>query len=376
MDQNTDCKLLSTEYVGSRERLRFECSCGNQYSVRWHNFKQGKQFTCPDCSYKHIAVSKTLGIEKCLLWMRKTGAPCKLVSTTYVNCRQPLWFQCSCGNKYSCSWRHFTGSRQFKCSACSKQISIEKRTKQHDQFTSEVRQLVMDEYSVLTKYKGSLEKVEIVHNNCGHHYYVRPSDFLGGNRCPFCSNTARRKLHVAFVEEVFNLVGDEYAILSEYTGNRDNVQLRHTICGQSWWVAPNSFLRGSRCPHCSASKGEMAIQQHLTSSSSIFTAQYSFSDCLSTAGNRLRFDFAIFSDSSKQTPVLLIEFDGKQHFEPVEYFGGQDQFERQKQNDSIKDEYCQQYSIPLLRIPYWDIDRIPEILNAQLQSVGLLDGVA
>ena len=48
----------------------------------------------------------------------------------------------------------------------------------------------------------------------------------------------------------------------------------------------------------------------------------------------------------------LIEFDGIQHFQPIEYFGGITEFKERKQNDEIKNNYCKINNIPLIRIPY------------------------
>ena len=63
---------------------------------------------------------------------------------------------------------------------------------------------------------------------------------------------------------------------------------------------------------------------------------------------------------------LCIEYDGRQHFEPVEFFGGKEQFKIQKINDKLKDTYCRNNNIDLLRIPYWEFDNIDEILDSFL----------
>ena len=50
--------------------------------------------------------------------------------------------------------------------------------------------------------------------------------------------------------------------------------------------------------------------------------------------------------------LYLIEYDGKQHFKPIEWFGGAENFKKQQRRDKIKDNYCQLHNIPLLRLPY------------------------
>ena len=50
--------------------------------------------------------------------------------------------------------------------------------------------------------------------------------------------------------------------------------------------------------------------------------------------------------------LYLIEYDGKQHFEPIDWFGGIEGFNKQKQRDIIKDNYCKLNNILLLRLPF------------------------
>ena len=69
-----------------------------------------------------------------------------------------------------------------------------------------------------------------------------------------------------------------------------------------------------------------------------------------------KFDFAIFN--SDGTLLKLIEFDGEQHFNAVELFGGEEQLKIQQERDKNKNEYCKKHNIPLLRIPYYDFDKM------------------
>lgn len=70
-----------------------------------------------------------------------------------------------------------------------------------------------------------------------------------------------------------------------------------------------------------------------------------------------RFDFAILNNNN--SIVALIEYDGFQHF----YYNNRgwntkENFEKQQQTDIIKNEYAQINNIPLLRIPYTDLEKI------------------
>lgn len=65
-------------------------------------------------------------------------------------------------------------------------------------------------------------------------------------------------------------------------------------------------------------------------------------------GQSIKLDFVIFYNDI----LYVIEYNGVQHYEPVEKFGGIAQFEIQKENDKKKKEFCDKYNIPLLEIPY------------------------
>jgi hypothetical protein len=51
---------------------------------------------------------------------------------------------------------------------------------------------------------------------------------------------------------------------------------------------------------------------------------------------------------------LCIEYDGKQHFKPIKYWGGQKSFDLTKKRDKIKNEYCKKNNIILIRFGYKD----------------------
>ena len=102
---------------------------------------------------------------------------------------------------------------------------------------------------------------------------------------------------------------------------------------------------------CLVSKGEALIQKILSQCNIEFKQQYSFKECLTENNNCCKFDFAIF-DNEKL--ICLIEYDGIQHFQETKITD----LENIKYRDEIKNEYCKQHNLPLIRIPYTDYDKI------------------
>ena len=121
------------------------------------------------------------------------------------------------------------------------------------------------------------------------------------------------------------------------------------LCNNLFYELPAKVNNGhtTSCGCRIQSFGEQYIQSLLENLHIEFKPQYSFSDCKCVY--ILHFDFAIFNNG---TLLGLIEYDGRQHFEPVEFFGGQEGFKKTKIRDEIKNTYCKTNNIPLLRIPY------------------------
>lgn len=121
------------------------------------------------------------------------------------------------------------------------------------------------------------------------------------------------------------------------------------VCGNLFYELPAKVNNGhtTSCGCRIQSFGESYVKLLLEEFKAEFIPQYSFDDCKNVYN--LRYDFAIFQDKKL---LGLVEYDGKQHFEPVEFFGGEDGFKKTVARDEIKNTYCNQHKIPLLRLPY------------------------
>lgn len=98
------------------------------------------------------------------------------------------------------------------------------------------------------------------------------------------------------------------------------------------------------------SRGEIKIQEILQRSGLKFTMEQSFEGLNSSNGRALRFDFCVFDDEGNID--FLIEYQGKQHYEPSGKFGGAKGFYQQQYNDNKKRRFCALNGITLVEIPY------------------------
>ena len=120
-------------------------------------------------------------------------------------------------------------------------------------------------------------------------------------------------------------------------------------------VVKNEEYNNYRCPYCNNSKGEKRVLEILNKLNIDCIPQYRFKDC--KFKNTLPFDFYLPKYN------ICIEFDGEQHYKIKECFGGLDEFINIKIRDTIKNEYCKNNNIKLIRIPYWEFDGIENIIT-------------
>lgn len=101
-----------------------------------------------------------------------------------------------------------------------------------------------------------------------------------------------------------------------------------------------------------ASRAEVKIHEILEEAGLRYRMEYSFPGLNSSNGRPLRFDFAVFDDEGHLD--FLIEYQGKQHYEACNKFGGKRGLYQQQFNDTKKRRFCALNHIKLIEIPYTD----------------------
>lgn len=163
----------------------------------------------------------------------------------------------------------------------------------------------------------------------------------------------------------YDLTGQRFGMLVvQYSSGRretDKRNLWHCVCdcGNECDVDVNSLTSGhtQSCGCFHKSLREQYIASLFVSNHIEFIEQYTFDDCKNVF--KLPFDFYLPNKN------ICIEYDGQQHFKPIDLFGGEKAFERYKVNDMIKTQYCIEHNIQLIRISYTmsDTDIEQLILN-------------
>ena len=103
-----------------------------------------------------------------------------------------------------------------------------------------------------------------------------------------------------------------------------------------------------------SSKGEAKIREILTKAKIDFIQEVSFPDLRGLKGRPLRFDFAIIKDKKI---IVLIEYDGEQHYRCVSHFQKSVfDFKKTQEWDRKKNSYALSRKISLIRVPFWDYE--------------------
>jgi len=192
----------------------------------------------------------------------------------------------------------------------------------------------------LVKYINNRTKVKII---CPVHGVFEQTPFKHVNRgCQLCGGTSKNTID-NFIEKAKKIHNNKYDYsLVEYINNKSNIKIickEHGIFEQT----PSKHINSKQgCPICGESKGEREIRDILTDNNIEYISQKKFDNC--KYFRPLPFDFYLPNYN------ICIEFNGIQHHEPIPFFGGIDAHNKQIIKDNIKEEFCINNNIKLIKI--------------------------
>lgn len=262
----------------------------------------------------------------------------------YINCDTPVDIVCPTHGLFK--QRPYLHSRGAICRKCADVQNGKNNTK--NDFIDRVIKLYNNKYNYdKTIYRGAREKLIVT---CKEHgdFQVTATNHLRGRGCKECHYNKLRVIFNLTTQEFIeraDLVHDCYYSYSKvvYEHNHKKVTITCPIHGDFAQLPGNHFA-GKGCKKCKSSSGENKIRQLLCGLTIDFVEQQIFHDCRNI--RLLPFDFYLPDKN------VCIEYDGEQHYKPIEFFGGQERFEERQKIDIIKTNYCKINSIGLIRISY------------------------
>lgn len=355
--------LILDMYVKAKIKVKCQCLiCNNKWDATPDNLLSGKG--CKKCHNNYLSNLKRKSHENFINEINIINPNIDILGE-YTTTNNKIKCKCKICNHI---WEPYSSSLLSKhgCPNCARIQLSKLLSKSNKEFEDELYLLHGDEYSALEEYKGIDTPILIKHNICDTTWKVNPYSILNEkSHCPKCS-TRTMKTTEKFKREVFDLVGDEYEVIGEYCGANSKIKMRHNKCGRIFEPFASGFLNGIRCICNHQFRGETKINKILENKMLYFIPQYKINNCKNKLP--LPFDFAVFSDEEKLNIMFLCEYDGIGHYELVRFNGcsiekAEKTFNNTKHNDNIKNKYCKQNNIPLLRIPYWEFDNIEQIIK-------------
>jgi hypothetical protein len=255
---------------------------------------------------------------------------------------------CDCGNTKVVSSGLLLKGHTRSCGCLKREQTIKRCTK-----------------PMIGKTFGRLKVVSLDHNENGHNYYkclclcgnttIVDGNWLRSGNTKSCGCLAKERR-----KEFDDLSGQRFGKLvvmgrAPYKGKGHGTRfLCKCDCGGTAIVPRHSLLTHETMScGCLNSKGEYKVAQILTENNINFEKQKIYKDLRTTKFGAPKFDFYIPEEN------YLIEYDGEQHFRHTNLgWNDEEHFKKVKERDELKNEYCKEKGIPLIRIPYMQYENL------------------
>lgn len=359
------------EVIGTyqRDNIKIKCRCkidGYEWEATPSNLLRG--YGCSKCKG-----GVALTTEDFAKRVTENNKNLRVIGE-YVNNTTPVLCYCDkCKEEVNIKPLNFHSSPI--CPNCRK-ISInqnrqKRETKKNEQLTAFLNRKISffdfmennyNDIEILSDYIGFNKEITCKCKKDNFVWNTLPNNLMRPStrsKCPRCNGTYRT---TETLQEDLDEMDSNITLLGEYVKNNIHIKCKCNLCGNEWNVKPNNLLNGTRCPACKLSRGESAISSYLERNNIEYCSQKTFED-LSGDCKKLRYDFYLKDYN------LLIEFQGIQHEQPVDVFGGLDGFVRRQRYDNLKRSYALKHNIPLLEIWYYDFNNIEQILSEQLNTI-------
>lgn len=355
IEHNSNCELIDTVFVNVDTKMSFKCDCGKIFETTFYKFKNKNKRQCNDCSGQ-----SEWDFNRINEWMRfNTDCVLLRVIGRDENYSPIIEIKCSCGDIFQTDFRSFRKKISKCCNNCSEYKYYDiNYVKNYVECNSKC--VLLSE-----SYDNIYGKLEFI-CQCGEKFITTFSNFMKQNKrhCDKCGiERASAKKSYTF-EEVKHYIENNSTcklVSKEYSGCYDKLELL-CECGERFFVSFDKFKNQGvnnkvRCDICNKrmSLPVRNIKDFLIANNINFEREYVFKDC--RYKKCLPFDFYLPDKN------ICIEYDGEFHYKELSI--GND-LELQKTRDRIKTNYCVENNIKLIRIPYWENNKIEDILEKEL----------
>lgn len=350
---------ILSEYKGRREKVLRKCTvCGD---VRWvlAGSLFAKNAGCAFCAIEKSAKAKVKTTEQYKKELAEKQPYIELISE-YAGTDNKVRLRCKIDGT---EWENTAYSALHNTYPCPECFKKNRNIRTDEDFKKDL-QNKFPKIQSLSKFERTDKPVLFKCSVCGYEWEAKPNRVLnvykGESGCPRCEGK-----HYNITEDDFAKRVEKGSPNTEYVSGFKTVNGKATfrckICGYEWKTICWEVEKGTGCPKCKMSKGEIRVSKYFDSRNIKYIPQYQFKDCKYKYS--LRFDFYL--------PELNVacEYNGIQHYKFTNFGDKRNRGESLatiQARDRTKEEYCKNNNIRLITIPYTEFDKIEEILDNYL----------
>lgn len=230
------------------------------------------------------------------------------------------------------------------CPKCNGGVSINK-----EEFIKRASKLHDYKYDYSkSNYINTKTKIEII---CPEHgsFWQEPENHMQGEGCPECGKESIRKKLSSNTEEFIKKAklvhGDKYNYSKvNYINNEEKIEIICPIHG-SFWQRPANHLSGFGCSKCQL-KSQTKLYEKLKESFPNEEILFEINKETVVWLKNQRFDIYFPKYN------IAVEYNGQQHYIPIEHFGGKLAFEDTLWRDELKRQKCKENNCILFEVKY------------------------
>lgn len=334
------------EWTGFKNKIKIICK-KHDYEFEQQASKHAYGCGCPKCKFITSGNKRRLKHDEVIKQFQKIhGDKYDYSLVEYVKKHEPVRIICSKHGEFlQTPNNHYRGAG---CQECGKESIAKARSLTQEEFERRIYKMYGDQFDLSEAvYINNSTDTKFICKDHGA-VYARPANAFFGKICRKCSGIMVRNTE-DFIEQA-DMVHDEKYDYSkvEYVRSVSKVIIRCKEHDIEFLQTPNSHLSGSGCPLCKGSRLEDKVSKFLLERDIVFVPEKRFENC--RAKRALPFDFYLPYDD------VLIECQGRQHYQSEKFFGGEERYEERKEYDQIKRDFCEKEGTTLVEIPYWFTD--------------------
>ena len=309
-----------------------------------------------------FSLKNPYSLENIKIWIKNNNIDIELVSEKYLGIKEHLLWKCKkCGEIFSRSFGNVKSKNSYYCRECALRIGGDVNRHDEEEVYAKIESLG---YIILERnYKNATSYIHIKDNE-GYKYRTTYDNLINAKSTP----NKFRKENPYTIENIKNYIKINklnVELLSTTYKNCDEKLVFRCGCGDIFYCSWDKFLQGqTRCEKCSKKQSSISLmtQKWLEENGISFIKEKSFKGFNTEFGKPYRYDYYIESTN------ILIEVDGRQHFEYSEHgVYTKERVEETQRRDRIKDNFAKENGFKIIRLHYKSFrnDEYIKILNKE-----------